>query len=265
MSSLKHVEKKKLERLLKMEGGYVLEFSNSTFAEFVDESVSRDPYDPRYEAHGTSKANRLRAFWEIEDDHTVARLLSDLVDLAESEGADESAVGDGRAIAGRLRESQHVPDTSALLPNANGPGFKLLADEVRRTIEDGKPEAGLDRLHSFVTLFLRTMCEKRGVLTPPDKPLHSLLGELIKQLKSEGKLESDMGEVILKSSIRILEKFNQVRNDQSFAHANELLTRDEAVLIFNNISGTIRFLTTLDKLPESNGGAEIQDLDDISF
>jgi hypothetical protein len=70
MSDLTNLEKRQFERLLEMGGGYVLDFSNRTFAEFVTDSVGRDIYDARY-AHGSgSKANLLRGFWKQETNRT---------------------------------------------------------------------------------------------------------------------------------------------------------------------------------------------------
>jgi hypothetical protein len=45
-----------------MGGRYVLDFSNRTFAEFVEDSVRRDIYVTRYKYGSGSKANRLRGF-----------------------------------------------------------------------------------------------------------------------------------------------------------------------------------------------------------
>ena len=52
MSDLTFIEKTKLERQLQMGGGYVLDFSNRTLAEFVAESTGRDLYDVRYNYAG---------------------------------------------------------------------------------------------------------------------------------------------------------------------------------------------------------------------
>jgi hypothetical protein len=75
MSSLASTEKRKLEKLFEMGGGYVLDFSNRTLAEFVFDSAGLDIYDTRYDYASGSKANRLRAFWNLEDDQTVAARL----------------------------------------------------------------------------------------------------------------------------------------------------------------------------------------------
>jgi hypothetical protein len=61
MSDLTNIEKRKFEQLLAMGDGYVLNFSNRTFSEFVIDSTGRNPYDAHYD-HGSSKANPLRGF-----------------------------------------------------------------------------------------------------------------------------------------------------------------------------------------------------------
>ena len=61
-----------------------------------------------------------------------------------------------------------------------------------------------------------------------------------------GRFESQISERILKSSISVLDSFNTVRNDQSFAHDNHILNRNESRLIFDHIAATIRFLEAVD-------------------
>ena len=75
MANLTSLEKRKLEQFLGMDTGYVLNFSNRTFAEFVQESAGRDIYDSRYDYGSGSKANRLRAFWQKEDNAVVGKLM----------------------------------------------------------------------------------------------------------------------------------------------------------------------------------------------
>lgn len=70
MSDLSGSERRKLEKLLGMGGGYVLNFSDRTFGDFFDEyRVEIDA--ERYKARGTSKANRMRTFWDVDGNHGV--------------------------------------------------------------------------------------------------------------------------------------------------------------------------------------------------
>jgi hypothetical protein len=47
MSDLTFVEKEKFEKLLGMASGYVLDFSDRTFGEFVSDSTGRDIFDSK--------------------------------------------------------------------------------------------------------------------------------------------------------------------------------------------------------------------------
>ena len=55
-----------------------------------------------------------------------------------------------------------------------------------------------------------------------------------------------MTEHILKSSISVLEAFNDVRNNKSLAHDNPILNYEESLLIINNVTNLIRFIKSLE-------------------
>lgn len=80
MSDLTSIEKLKLEKLLAMESGYVLDFSNFTFQEFIQENINIDIYDEKYNYRSGSKANRLRGFWAEEPNHVVGAILEKLLE-----------------------------------------------------------------------------------------------------------------------------------------------------------------------------------------
>jgi hypothetical protein len=86
MSSLTNLEKRKFEQLLGMGSGYVLNFSNTSFAEFVLDSTGLDVYDSRYDYGSGSKANRLRGFWRQEGDSVVGKLMSEMLDFGAENG-----------------------------------------------------------------------------------------------------------------------------------------------------------------------------------
>jgi hypothetical protein len=80
VSDLTFSEKRVLEQLLGMASGYVLDFTDRTFEEFIRENTGRDIWDARCEYRSGSKANRLRAFWTKEENAVVGKLLSALLD-----------------------------------------------------------------------------------------------------------------------------------------------------------------------------------------
>jgi hypothetical protein len=246
MSSLEFSEKQKLEKLFGMGTGYVLNFTNRTFREFIHDVAGEDIYDEKYNYRSGSKANRLRAFWDKESDQVVAVVVDNLIDLAEDTSrVDENRVEECRRIADRLRQSAPVPDMEALEPNAEGRDYEALARSVKKSIEENEPEVGLDRLHTFVVRYVRVLAEERGIEVTEDKPLHSLFGELIKSFKERGEIESEMAERILKITISTMESFNHVRNQRSLAHDNSLLGYHEALFIFRHASSMVRSIRTI--------------------
>lgn len=82
MSSLTDRDKRYLEALLEMGGGYVLDYTDATFDEFFWH-YGVDIHSPQYQTHGTSKAKKLRAFWEQEPDSLVGEILSGMLESYE--------------------------------------------------------------------------------------------------------------------------------------------------------------------------------------
>lgn len=249
MSDLSGSERRKLEKLLGMGSGYVLNFSDRTFAEFFDEyRVEIDA--ERYKARGTSKANRMRTFWDLDANYVVGRVISGLIELATEEqciGDDNLVlIDDCRKIAQRLCSDQPVLELDALAAITAERDFEVVAEHVREAIEKNQPEGGLDRLHTFVNKFIRVICEPHSITINRDKPMHSVFGEYVKALREGGHLESAMTERILKSSISVLEAFNDVRNNKSLAHDNPILNYEESLLIFNHVAASVRFIKSLE-------------------
>src|SRR5437868_1642550 len=79
MATLSYGEKRNLEEFLQMGGGYVLNFSNRTFREFIFDSIGVDIDDDRIGGTG-SKAWRLRYFWSPQPDHRIGKLLRDMIE-----------------------------------------------------------------------------------------------------------------------------------------------------------------------------------------
>lgn len=111
MSNLTNLEKRKFEQLLGMGSGYVLNFSNPTFAEFVLDSTGLNIYDSRYDHGSGSKANRLRGLWRKEGDSVVGKLMGELLDYGAENGlfTDKDALLETcRLIVSRLTQGGPV-------------------------------------------------------------------------------------------------------------------------------------------------------------
>ena len=107
MSSITLPEQAFIEEVLDMSGGYVLDFTDSSFGVFFKRH-GIDIHGSQYQTQGTSKAKKLRAFMERKSDPLVGQILEEMLDHYEALcelGRCESAPGSlrrSRAVASRL-------------------------------------------------------------------------------------------------------------------------------------------------------------------
>lgn len=78
MSSLTDIDKRYLEKILGMGSGYVLDYSDATYGEFFSRHKI-NIHGSRYQTYGTSKAKKMRAFWEQEQNQVVAPILAEML------------------------------------------------------------------------------------------------------------------------------------------------------------------------------------------
>ncbi|WP_282297713.1 abortive infection family protein [Stenotrophomonas sp. PS02289] len=268
MSSLTPREKRKLEDLFGMSSGYVLDFSNNTFARFFEEEVGRNIYGGTYEENGSSKANHLRSFWTREGDVLVGQAINGLLehcrDTENPAVQRQSLFNECELIAARLVQAKDVPDVEVL--DGDTEDFQMVAKAARECFHRNEPEQGLDRLHTFLVKFLRKLCDAHGIPRDRTVPLGGLMGAYVKRIREEGLLTSQMAEHILKGTISIFGQFDHVRNNHSMAHDNPVLDHDEALLIASSVTSTVRFIKSCEQRWEAQARsfrsrADRQDLD----
>jgi hypothetical protein len=128
MSDLTTLEKRKLEQFLGMSSGYVLDFSNRTFAEIIKDSSGQDIFSSRYDYGTGSKANRLRRFWQLETNAVVAKLLSEIIEDAGEKPSAPGLQEVCRLIVNRLKGSPIPSPAAASSPK--GPSAREISKEL---------------------------------------------------------------------------------------------------------------------------------------
>ncbi len=256
MSDLNRREKLKLEKFFEMRGGYVLDFSNRTLSDFVFETINIDMYSENYAEFGDSKANRTRAIWHKESNYQVGKLISEMLDYwrdkkvmsyKEITQPEQNLFDECKKIAQRLLADTVVEEIDVIREVPDDKDFSLLAKSIRESINKNEPEAALDRLHTYVMKFIRQLCENHNIEINKDESLNAIFGKYVKFVVAQDKIESKMTERILKYSIHVIEAFNDIRNNKSFAHDNPILNYSESVLIFNNVTNSIKFIESVEK------------------
>lgn len=251
MVSLKHSEMRVIDDALAMNGGYVLNFSDRTFAEFFDDEFGITIYQDKYAFNGSSKAKHMRAFVATEDEYTVARVLRRLWEHRESlphfaQAEDHQAIKQRFfPLLAKIDGEAGVPRTDAIDRFARDPTLEELVASIERDIAANKPASAIDRLHTYCMKKFGHLLDTHGVTWDRAEPLHSRVGKYVKALEASYPLQ-DASRQIVKSAIGIFEKFNHVRNNGSLAHDNDLLHHAEARFVFDSITAILRFVKNIE-------------------
>jgi len=235
-----------------MHQGYVLNFSDRTMAEFFEDEFGIEIYQEKYRFNGSSKAKHLRAFIEVEDAYAVAKVARALWQYRESlphnsepsAGTDELKTRFFDLIA-RIEGGGAVPRTDALYTFKRDETLEELVEAIERDIGANKPAAALDRLHTYCMKKFAHLLSERGIPCDRNDPLQSRVGKYVKALEGERELR-EISRRIVKSAISVFEQFNDVRNNRSFAHDNDLVDKAEARFIFDAISAFLRFVKSIE-------------------
>lgn len=140
MSSLRTIEKRVLESLFQMGGGYVLDFTDRTIGEFFDDELGLDIFDDDYNYASGSKANRMRGFWKEAPNDVVARSINKLIEYIET----KLLMGDFQAEdfpKDRIKAASDIADK--LLSSSTDEQFKKISTPA--TISDNKISIILNR------------------------------------------------------------------------------------------------------------------------
>jgi hypothetical protein len=273
VAELDYLDKLNFESFFGMKSGYVLDFTDRSFQEFVGSVTGKDILSSKYKYQSGSKANRLRAFIKEESDYDVGVLLENLVKYSMA----KYKVGDSidnetfelysscEKIAKALKDGAVVDHIDSLKPNNDEKDFKLLAKLIRDSIEKNEPESALDRLHTFLFKFIRELCVIHEIVFEKEESLNAIFGKYVKYLIKNSLVDSTMSEKILKYSVNIIEAFNDVRNNKSLAHDNPVLNYNESILIFNNVINSIKFIQSIEDKDKSTIDTNPSDLDELPF
>lgn len=265
MANLSYQEKLTLEELFGMKSGYVMDFLNGSFSDFIRETVGIDVYhDPGYEEY-SSKANKLRQVWDEEPDSVVGTLIEALLSYCEDIKLRENKltdyarkkIADMLFVANRLKNnSSHIE-----LPKKQDDTLQTLQDDIDNALARNKPELVLDRLHTFSTKLLRQICTENSIAVTDENgkyyPLHSLAGALRKKYEKDGLFQSSFTLTAIANSISLFDSFNSVRNNQSYAHDNEVLGTIEAEFIVKIMAGFLSFIDKAEAYRKKNKKTEV--------
>lgn len=259
MSDIQRATKSKLETLFGMDSGYVMEFSNRKFEEFVFDETRLNIFDEKYNEKSGSKANRLRAFWKLESNQVVATLSLGLLEFWEQEFRLSDPTEEEFYRLYRLKEAAEKEletlkgtpnksfDMAALNVSNLEESYLMLKEDIEKVLNEDKPQLALDRVHTYMTKYFRVLCEKHGIDYTSKENINNMYGKYIRFHHQYNSFESVMTPKILKLPTQVLEKFNSVRNNESFAHSNEIIGYRESKLIIDFVFLVLSYIIDLEK------------------
>lgn len=254
MSNLSIREKASFEELFGMDGGYVLDFSNNSFALFVGNAVNIDVYCGIGYTEYCSKANKLRQIWDNEPNSVVGTLLNELLSYYEDRQTrweeltdyQKKKIDELRLVCQRLLGNT----TGVQLPKKQEETLQTLLDDINSSLARNQPTLVLDRLHTFSTKLLRQICEGNGITVTNNKgefyPLHSLAGMLKKYYEQNPVFQSPFTVLAIQNSISLFDTYNGIRNNQSYAHDNDVLDAMEATFAVKMMANLISFIDSVE-------------------
>ena len=238
------------EKVFEMESGYVLNFTDNSFKDFVKKSIGIDIYNEDFitkveaEYPSSSKKNILKYIWNNEYEKKDFKIVYDLIEYYDIiyENSDDKLLENAKKIIGK-----HSQPNLEITNDFSEYRIKELEKEINKIINEGRYIFAIDRLHVFMQNYLRTIFELHGIEFQKKDRVDELFKGYMNFIKSKGYVESKLTKTILRSNLSTLNEFNEVRNHKSYAHDNEVLNDLESQLIVNNIINIVYFISRIEE------------------
>ncbi|MFZ2539738.1 MAG: abortive infection family protein [Oscillospiraceae bacterium] len=259
MANIEAKTKLILEELFDMNSGYVMNLSSTKFSDLIYDVTRIKIYDEKYNFRSGSKANRLRSLWNIESNQNVAAINLTLLDYWEQQfrlsNPDEEKfyryynlkVDAVKQLTLLSKDTRTNFNTSILESIKTEKDFQLLKNDIQRTLDNNEPQLALDRTHTLLVTYFRKLCTKHGIVYNEKETVDNLFSKYINHFNKLEYFESDMSIKILRLPSQALEKYNNVRNNKSFAHSNTILKYSESNLIIEFVFLVLKFVVNLEE------------------
>ena len=232
-----------------IQGGYILDLNNAEFRQIILSAVGIDVYEDEYsskvleEMGSSSKGKTLTYFCHHESDANVLKVLGELIDYAENMDDDRYEIDLNKINkAKEILNKYKNPDL--IVGDTTEEKIDNLIKDINQSITNGKPEFALDRLHTLMKNYFKGLCSEHEIEYEDRDPLDHLVKRYSKFINK--RLESKFSKTILNQAGTNFKKFNDIRNNKSYAHDNEILNRAESLLIYRNIVAIYEFIKTIE-------------------
>jgi hypothetical protein len=245
------------DRIFHSSGGYVLDFSDRTMAEWFEETCGLNIFQERFQADGLSKGKTLRSFVAVAEPRLVAQVLRalwryrcDLPSYRERDPGEEDRLFSWLdQFASELETSSAMPLEEAIRDFSGDITLAKLRASIASDLIAEKPDVALDRVHTYCVKRFRHLLAARDKHFDSNTPLDALFGAYGRLLKDAADV-SEFALPTLRVQHKLFEGLNQARNKRSFAHDNELLELSEAQFVIDCVLVSLAFIERIEAARE---------------
>lgn len=249
MSDLKPADIQELMRYIRKKTkkgpGYVWDFNDITFREFVNGATGCNIDDKKYKTNGTSKEKRLREFLTIEENSKVKLLLEEILDYGtRRKFLLTTHIKNMKKIINDLKKyEKNIEINENTIKNKNEE--RILLKEIKDKISKGQYEFAIDRLHTLLkykyeAIFKSIKKDLKG------ETLDAISGELNNILRINNVFKESTTFSILSATKKIMKDFDDARNNKTYAHANTIMQKNEAEFLCTYMVYYYNFICKID-------------------
>ncbi len=145
----------------------------------------------------------------------------------------------------QLATNQIIIENIINVPASISFDMKKLKEDIENNIIKRNFQLVVDRLHTYYGLYLQEIVDKIKLQSEKDSNNHIVFSKANKKIAEylyDNKLitEFEKSEIIYANSL--LEQYNKVRNNASFAHPNSVISNESAEFIVQIFSATLSLL-----------------------
>lgn len=242
-------------------GGYVLDFSDRTMAEWFEENFGINIFQERFQIEGSSKGKTLRGFVSVAEPRLVAQVLralwayrNTLDGYTDDDPNKETRLHDWlKQFTAELESSSTLRFDESFTDFSSDTTLAKLRASIAADLIAEKPDVALDRVHTYCVKRFRHLLSRHGQTTDARAPLDALFGAYGRILRDSGDV-SEFALPTLRMQHKLFDGLNQARNKRSLAHDNELLDLSEAQYVIECVVASLAFIERLEAKRAYEGG-----------
>lgn len=121
---------------------------------------------------------------------------------------------------------------------------------LRKELKEGHYTLALDRLHTYSLFYLENLCKKHSITPSKDRHGHLMLDDMLTKLADYYKKNSvlnEFAETVIKCNKEVFQKFNSVRNYQSYTHPNDVMDNSNARFVVEIVCLVLVYIDSIER------------------